>query len=189
MNSRAIFTAIGCLLAVLSLLSCAGGSSKQSATTTAHKKADPPRVSVGSVLVPTPGPTAQELRDAARSPFVRAVNAACTRVGIPPLIPASQPLRDRVDAMIENADWLAEIQRNLLRVHAPAGVAHQFRAYLANLKDQILLDRLIARAARAGDPQAVAIGLRQNQFNRDRRSRIATKLRLARCLRDPSSTS
>jgi hypothetical protein len=190
MNSRTSLTAIGCVLAAAVMVSCGGGGggggSKKPAVTA---RTTPPSVVVGSASMSGPPPSEQTKRDAGRSPFVRDVNLACARmIERQPVISSSLPiLRMRADEVARDATWLRRLQKRLLRVRAPAPPGHGFQTYLVTLKNEILLDTLIARAARNGDRQAVAIGMAQNQRNRDRRTGIARKLRLSTCLRDSSS--
>jgi hypothetical protein len=188
MITRVCLIAVGCGLASVSMLSCNDGSSSKSAATrtVAHEKA--PQAMLGTVLPPSMPSSRRKRLDAGRGPFVRKVNLLCERVGRAPLIPRAQrDVARRADNMSEHAGWLAILRRHLLRVHAPAAQADRFRTYLVKLEHEILLDRRIARAARAEDRQAVAIGLSQNEFNRDRRSRIARKLGFSACLRESPS--
>jgi hypothetical protein len=121
---------------------------------------------------------------------VRKVNLACARTeGLQPGISTSQPILSlRAEELAGDAKWLRGLQKRLLQVRARGLAGHDFQAYLVTLKNEILLDTLIARAARSGDRQAVKVGMAENQRNRDRRTRLARQLRLSACLRDSSST-
>jgi hypothetical protein len=91
--------------------------------------------------------------------------------------------------MGREADSLERIRRKIQSVRPPPRVARDFRTYLEILDNQILIDRRIARAAAADDDVPANLGMRQNQFNRDRRTEIAEKkLHLSRCLLDASAT-
>lgn len=189
MIARVCLIAVGCGLASVSLLSCDDDSSNKGAgtATTAQRKA-PPQAMLGTALPPSMPIRRRKRLDAGRSPFVRKVNLVCEGVSRAPIVPRTQPnLALRAGNMSEHARWLAMLQRRLVRVRAPKAEAKRFKTYLVRLQNQILLDRRIARAAREGDRQAVAIGLSQNEFNRDRRSRIARELGFSDCLRESPS--
>jgi hypothetical protein len=91
--------------------------------------------------------------------------------------------------MTRDANRLARIRDVIADVPPAPGTKGRFSKYLKTLDDQILLDRRIARAARADDGQSITVGLHQNQLNRNRRTQIARDLHLSRCLRDASATT
>lgn len=115
--------------------------------------------------------------------FVRAVNARCRGVPRAPAAPSETSLlaRRAAQARAERRQ-LERLLRTLRTLRAPAAAQPAIRRYRRALIDQIFLDRRIERAAAAQDAQSVEIGLRQNRFNRMRRTQIARRLGLGRCL-------
>jgi hypothetical protein len=179
--------AIACVLATITLPSCNEESTQQTDEPAAGK----PTQSLPSTIT-TPLPI-RRYGAAVRPPDTRlehfrtTVNASCARIGRPPRIAASRALPGRAREMDGEADRLRRLASRLQGMQPPAQVIKPFETYLATLDHEILLDRRTARAARAADPQAVGIGISENQGNRNRRSRIAGQLGLAPCLRDAST--
>jgi hypothetical protein len=198
-NSRVILTVGAWLVAAALLPSCSSGGSAGVAQDSAQ-----PAVSVGApvghappsrfpdfaspVLPNTHSVGPRPPADVPLDQFRRTVNAACAPVGRPPPVSPSQPLPERATEMDHEADRLEKISRRLVALQLPTPVPPSFQTYLDTLKNEILLDRRIARAARANDRQAVGLGLQQNGYNRNRRSTIAADLQLSHCLQDASSS-
>jgi hypothetical protein len=180
---------IGWLLAAALMASCSsgGGSSKPAsrASTTPAEPGAPP-ASVGTPFT-SGNPSDQRRRDAARSLFIRQANVACAAGAQQAPMQSPPDLHERAIVVSDEADTLGSLRRRLSRVQAPARSAKPFANYKTTLNYQIKLDRYIARAARQGDHQAVTVGMSENQHNRDRRTQLAKKLRLSRCLQDTSS--
>ena len=79
---------------------------------------------------------------------------------------------------------LKKLSRALADVKPPPGSADRMRGYRRRLAAQIFLDGRIVRAAKVEDEQAIAVGIKQNEINRQKRTSIAKRLGFSRCLRD-----
>jgi hypothetical protein len=189
--SRAAAVALVLLAAVTG---CGGGGSSAtpaSGRAPAHggppaRSGAPPAGVVGDrgALGAPPPPSA------AHSRFVRRADAACRTVAVQ-IAAAGGTLdpRRRAQLLLAERQRLQTLDAALRAIRAPREDAAELAAYRDVLHAQAVLDEIVARGLLAGgdgsDP-GVEAGERQNDFNRTARTRIARRLGLSACLRDPA---
>lgn len=137
----------------------------------------PPSVG-GGAPAPSPGP-----QRAVRQ-FRRGVNERCEDAGTVARVSASAGLDDRRQEMERELRGLDRLKEALADVEAPTRKLTKLMGrYLRRLDAQILLDRRIARAAKAGDSHSVEIGMSQNEYNREARNHVVEAAGFGGCLR------
>lgn len=163
--------------AALGVQACGGGSG--SVPDAKHAASAAP--GLGLVRPPQPhrGPPARPTGD--RLAHFRArVRRACGPV--PAVVRAASGHHSAVE-LRQEAARLGALRRRLaaLRALGPARERAILRAYRSRLAAQILLDERIATAIDDGDSASERVGTGQNQYNSDKRTRLAADLRIT-CL-------